>query len=340
MLQLNARVQFAVAVLTGTVMLATPGQAETVLRFATTLPEGTGAVKEFFEPWANKISADSGGELRIEIVNGPTIADARNAYERVVSGVVDIAWGTQGAFAVPFPKTTVVSLPFIGSGDQTVPASKALWKLYESGLLDEEYAAVKPLAFVSPGITLHASKPVNSLEDLAGMKVGVNGAESSDTMSMLGASPQAVVGPDLYQTLGTGVIDAVVMPYSGLVTFKLQEVTSDHIEVNLGGGAGMIFMNRDAYDALSDKAKAAIDANSGVETSGALGQWFDGFDNAARDLLNATDGQAIHGLDDKEAARWKEATAGLKDAWIAKTEGGQQVYDTFSAALAEAAKGN
>ena len=75
--------------------------AQTVLRFATTLPEQAGIVRDFLQPWAESVTAESNGTLTIEVLNGPTIANARNVFEQVVTGVVDIAWGTHGAMPTP-----------------------------------------------------------------------------------------------------------------------------------------------------------------------------------------------------------------------------------------------
>lgn len=312
--------------------------AETVLRFATTLPPQVRLVPDVFDIWAERVTADSNGELRIEVINGPTIANARNVYERVTTGVVDIGWATIGALPKPFPATSVATLPFVVGEQQTVAGSRAMWSIYEGGLLDDEFADIRPIGFVTPGIALHTASPVSSLKELAALKIGVNGKAQADPIAALGGSPVSLVAPEFYQSIGTGVVDGNVMPYSGLLAFKLQEVTSHHLDASIAGGVGMVFMNVDAYNALPDDAKAALDKHSGLVASERLGTWFQGFDNDTREMLRGMEGHTVASLSKEEAARWRDATQPVVDQWIADVPNGRAILDAYMAAIGEASE--
>jgi TRAP-type C4-dicarboxylate transport system substrate-binding protein len=71
--------------------------------------------------------------LNIQVISGPTLANAANVWERTVSGVTEIGFGIHGAVGLPFPKTTVTSVPFVVQ-DLTA-GSTGLWRLYEKGLI-------------------------------------------------------------------------------------------------------------------------------------------------------------------------------------------------------------
>jgi TRAP-type C4-dicarboxylate transport system substrate-binding protein len=316
------------------VALPMHAQAETVLRFATTLPDKTALVADFLGPWAKRVTETSGGELRIEVVNGSTIADSRNVYERVLSGVVDIAWGTHGAMPVAFPKTSVSVLPFEVPNSAT--GSKALWALYEQGLLKGEYDRTAPLALVAtPPAGLHARSAIASLNDTAGLKVRASDALASKTITAIGASPIAMTPPELYQGLSQGVLDAVHTPYTGLVTFKLQEVAPHHLDVPLGALPGMIFINRTVYEGLSEKARSALDAQTGKSLSLEFGEWFDKFAVSSRATAMATPGNVSVELSKEETARWQEATKSVTDAWVQETADGDAILKAFRTAMSE-----
>ena len=70
-----------------------------------------------------------------------------------------------------FPKTSVVELP--GLFKSAEEASLALWRLYESGFLKDEYDEVKPLA-IAPmtGNRIHTRTPIGDVSALSGKKAG------------------------------------------------------------------------------------------------------------------------------------------------------------------------
>ncbi len=306
--------------------------AQTVLRFATTLPEGAGIVRDFLQPWAESVTAASNGALTIEVLNGPTIANARNVFEQVVTGVVDIAWGTHGAMPTPFPRTSVVVLPF--EVDNAVTGSEALCSLYEQGLLDGEYDLIAPLGLVAtPPAGLHSVDPVDALADVAGLKVRASDAIAAQVITALGGAPIALTPPELYQGVSQGVVGSVHTPYTGLVTFNLQEVTHDHLDAPLGSLPGMIFINRAVYDALPTEARAALDAHSGLGLSLAFATWFDGFNTTARDSVLTMEGHRVHGLSAEQEAAWREASAPVTQAWLDSTPNGDAILAALRAAL-------
>jgi TRAP-type C4-dicarboxylate transport system substrate-binding protein len=308
--------------------------AETVLRFATTLPEQVTIVSEFLAPWAQKVTESSNGELKIEVLNGPTIANARNVYERVLSGVVDIAWATHGALPVGFPKTSVSTLPFVV--EDAITGSEALWTLYENGLLDGEYDMIAPLALVAtPPAGFHSTKPVNTIADMEGTKVRVSDRVASQAIEALGAAPIALTPPELYQGVSQGVVESVHTPYTGLVTFRLDEITSDHLDVDFGSLPGLIFINRSVYESLPPAARKALDDNSGLSLSHDFAKWFDDFNTAGHAKVETMDGHTIHTLSDEETGKWKAAVQPVVDAWIAETPGGAEILETFRSSMQE-----
>src|SRR5262249_47030249 len=136
------------------------------------------------------------------------------------------------------------------------------------GVTAEDFAAVKPITlftFSSGG--LHSNRPIRAAADFKGLKIGVQGKMQGDTYEIFGAAPVTMTSSDTYQSLQRRLIAAPTMPWPGVQVFKLNEVAKYHLDLPFGLAPGYFIMNKDAYAKLPDKAKAAIDGNSGEKLS-------------------------------------------------------------------------
>jgi TRAP-type transport system periplasmic protein len=306
--------------------------AQTVLKYATTLPAGAAAVTEFFEPWAKRVTEAAGGEFQVQVVNGVTLANAQNVYERTIAGVTELSWAILGPLGVPFPKSTMSNLPFVV--DNAEIGSVALWRLYEKGIIADEFKPVKMLGFVTtPPSSLHSKQPITKIADLKGLKIRSTDKISADTITALGGTPIQLSAQELYQSLSQGVIQAAKTAWPGIGTFKLQEVVHEHLEVQLGAIPGGGFMNKEAYEKLSAKGKKAIDDNSGEAWSRGYGRWFDDYSVRLRDQVKGDRGRTIRTLDAEEAKVWRAAVSGVIKQWIDRTPGGDAALAAYRAEI-------
>ena len=88
-------------------------------------------------PWVEDIKNDSGGKLDIKVIPGPTLGTFGNIYDRTANGVADISFGIISAISSRFPKTEVANTPF--AAETPKEAAVALWRIYEQGLIAEEF---------------------------------------------------------------------------------------------------------------------------------------------------------------------------------------------------------
>src|ERR1700743_713731 len=87
-------------------------QAEETLIFATDGPPDTHVIVSVFHPWADHINEVGKGVLHLDVRDGMSIVNPTNFYDRVQSDVVQIAWGSLGNLAGPFPHSEFSMLPF------------------------------------------------------------------------------------------------------------------------------------------------------------------------------------------------------------------------------------
>src|SRR3954463_642535 len=152
--------------------IALPGAAQqpTVLKFNSPAPPRSFLHEGAFVPWANSVSEDSGGTVKVEMFFGGTLGNFAVTYDRVVDGVADIGFILTALAAGKFKQQDVAALPF--ESKSSTAASHALWDLYEKGITAAEFDAVKPLGiWTFPNAALNSKTPVKSLEDLKGKKI-------------------------------------------------------------------------------------------------------------------------------------------------------------------------
>jgi len=317
-----------VASLAAAAAIPARGEEPITLKFGFPAPVTSYVNTEGMTPWLEQVEKASGGTLQIKLFAGPTLGTFRDIYERTLNGVSQISFGVFGPLANQFPRTQVTGLPFLS--DNTKTSSVALWRLYAKGLLKPELDKVKVLAlFNFPSSTLNTTKPVKSVEDLKGMKIAVSSRTLGEVAAALGASPVTLTPTELYQGMSRGVVDAVFVAWTAVKTFKLDEVTKDHLEVPVGEAPAYVFMNAATYASLPAKAKQAIDKLSGESFSERLGANNQAADDEESKLVATKPGHEVSRISDAQYAIWKTRIQPVVDEWIKTTPDGAKVYSAY-----------
>lgn len=284
------------------------------------------------EGWAKDVTAASDGTIAVKVFPGGVLGDNTNMYDRITGGVVDIGLAVFGPVSSVFPKTNVGTLPFETKNHRE--DALALWRLYEKGVIADEFTRVKPLGFiVFPPLVLHAKKPIHNLADMKGLKISVEGRVLSTLMPRLGAAPISLQPGELYQSLQRGLVDAVAQGWPSVPTFHLDEVTNFHLEVPLGNNTGFVFMNKDRYAKLPEKGRAAIDKFAGEAYVLRLAQADDEMEARGRNATAKMTGQTITSLAPEEEARWKALVEPVTEQWVKATPDGARVLAAFRSAV-------
>lgn len=309
---------------------ATPGDGmaqETRLLFTSLSPAGsTNSV--FFNQWSQKIADQSGGTLKIDVRDGATLANFGNVYERVQDDVVQIGWAIHQVVAGKFPLSEVAGLPFVEPGFRQ--ASLALYRLWKSGLLDNEYKDVVPLAFSVFGPSqLHFARQPQSIDDLNGLKIGVAGRAPSQLVAQLGGTAISMQPGDFYEALQRRTVDGVITSWAAFAPYKLHEVTTFHVETLLGQGTSMFFMARKKYDALPESARKILAANAGEDTTVMFSNHFDNQWLDARKPVAASDKQTIMQLSPEQTAKWRGKAEPLLQEWAKNRANGEQALAKY-----------
>jgi TRAP-type C4-dicarboxylate transport system substrate-binding protein len=331
---------FVCAALAGAVCagLAPAKAEETSLVFATTLPPFAAVVKDFLHPWAARINKDGAGSVKLDVRDGPGIANHTNYYDRVMNDVIQVGWGVQTYIAGKFKLTNIVTLPF--EAGEAEPTALALWRLYKTGQLDGEYTDIVPLVFVTfPQTGLHMTKPFKTLDNLDGLKIAVISKANGQALQNLGAAPLTIAATEMREALSRGLADGAAISTNGGQTFKIHEIAKYHLDAPLGSTPAMLFMAKKRFQALSAAARTAILAHAGEGEVHLGGQFEDRQNAEVRDMLKKQ-GHTFVELSAAQEEAWRAKVRPIADEWAKATPGGEKALATWRELFAKAKAGS
>jgi TRAP-type C4-dicarboxylate transport system substrate-binding protein len=303
------------------------------LRYGDPGPVDASIHTDLVQPWADQVTKDSGGTLNIKVFAGYTLVNMVNTLDRVSNGVADFAFCILGPVSSQFPKTLVATLPF--EAENAHEAGLALQRLYDQGIIADEWTKVKPIGFgVFANTSYHTIPPVKTMADLKGLKISVQGRISSETLQTLGGTPISLPINEVYESLQRGMVVGSAIGWPAAVSFKLTDLAHNHVMASLGGEAAIMIMNNQTYAKLSGKAKQTIDAN--IETP--YTNWFNKvIDDTERDniaIAQKMGNQTLYKLPPDELAQWKQRVAPVIADWEKRTPDGAHVLAAFRKEIA------
>ena len=308
----------AALAMTGTAM------AQTVtLRLHQMLPAQATIPAKALVPWAQKVEAESGGKIKVQLFNAMQLGGTPpQLFDQARDGVVDLTWTVLGYTPGRCPKTEVFELPFMSSSAEA--SSKALQEYVETYAADE-FKDVKLIAVHTHGPGLfHTKTPVTGLESLRGMKVRGGSRIISNMLTKLGATPVGMPVPAVTDALSKGTIDGTTIPWEVTPSLKVTELVRNH--TTFAGKEGLytqtfaFSMNKASYDKLPPDLKAVIDKNSGIETAAMFGRAMDEGDKVGRQIAERAKNNIV-ALDLAETQRWRRTASTVETDWINEVKG-------------------
>jgi TRAP-type C4-dicarboxylate transport system substrate-binding protein len=289
---------------------------------------------QLIKPWSEKVNKESAGTLNVQVYVGYSLVNMRNTLDRVQNGVADLAFCILGPVSSQFPKTLVATLPF--EARNAHEAGLALQRLYDKGVIADEWTKVKPIAFGDfANLTYHTVPMVKTLDDLKGLKISVQGRIAGQTLEALGGTPISLPINEVYQALQRGTIEGTAIGWPADVDFKLTEIAKHHLLESLGGASAIMIMNNKTYAQLSGKAKQVIDANIGTGYTNWFNKVIDDTEHRNIDKVeHAMKDQTVTKLTNAQRAIWEARIQPVIADWEKKTPDGAHVLAAFRKEIA------
>lgn len=271
-----------------------------------------------FVQWAEELSRRSGGRLELDIYPAEQLGKLSQQYNLVRRGDVDIAFMMHGIPAGRFPLVELTHLPLLfESGEQ---ASQVLMDLVPE-YLAAEHEGVKILYLFghSPGVVHTSTRAVRVPEDLRGLRIRHPSAVVGETLRAWGASPAGMPVSELAGNLEKGVIDGLVIPYDGVLAFRLAPYIRYSTELLSYVNSFGVVMNQHSYDRLPPDLRRLIDDTTGKKAAREVGARWDSMEAPGREYMRSN-GVEIIELTDEERAVFARAAEHLVEERLAATE--------------------
>ncbi len=269
---------------------ATTAIAETDLVLSSWLPPRHPIVVNAIKPWAREVSEVTDGRVNVRVLAKP-LGPPPAHYDMAADGVADITYGLH-SFTTDdrFERSRIGQFSFIG--DDAVSGSKAFWNVYTEMLdADAEHEGVKLLGlFVhGPGILHNNVRKIETLDDMAGLKIRTPGGYISELMTDLGATTLFMSSGEVYEKLSRGVIDGVTFTYEALTAFNLTDDLKYSMRVpgGLYNTTWFLVMNEGKWNEISAEDQEAIMSISGEAFAERVGEAWNGADEAAIKKIEA-----------------------------------------------------
>ncbi len=293
--------------------------AEYNWRFSNLYSRGT-AFGEVYEKLGKDIERLSDGKIKVQLLYSGEGIGQSGLLGAVKSGLVTMGAPFQSMHAGELP-AGVVEIGLPGGTDNTDELyalfhDKGWDKVLEKAYGSQGMVWLEP--YIQPPVYVITKKPINSVEDLKGMKIRAPGAYGK-FLRNLGASPVSLSWSEIYTSLATGVIDGSIG--SNLIDHR----DGNHVEVAkymyrlpLAGAQVLpIVVNRRAWKKLPDDLKAAVRKATELHAEEQLTkskQW---------------EGEALKSMQDKGLMWSPEPSEADKAAWAAA---GASLWDEYAAA--------
>ena len=271
-------------------------------------------------------------EGRIEIVHhfdGSLGYRGADLLEAVGDGAVPIARHAMVYYGGFDPMFLLAALPFLVlSVDDLEVLHEVAGPHFEESFARYNQVVISYGLFPPSGVW--SREPLESLEDLQGLRLRAFDLNSLETFSGAGAAAVNMNWGDVIPAVSTGAIDAVVTSADLGVTSSLYEYLPAFLEINWAVPLSAVTVNREVWDGLpEDLQQALIEAGeeARIRTFERLRTQVDEnyADMRERGLSVTEDApedltEALHGAAEPVIARWRESAgdrASVLDDYLA-----------------------
>ena len=295
--------------------------------------------------WAAAVEKATQGRVKLQMLPKHPSAPG-GTFDSVRDGLVDVSYVTASYTPARHPLPLLAELPGAGATAEinSVAFSRMHWKHLQAA---NEYKGVKLLGVFThgPGQMFTVKKQINTVADLAGMKIRSGGGISEASAKALGASPLVKPAPESYELLSSGVADGTFFPSESIKSFNLDKVVkyATYFPGGFYSSSFGFFMNEEKWNKLSKQDQDAITSVSGEALARLAGKAWDASDKIGSEALKAA-GATIIEASPAFVADVRARTAPLVQDWIksanAKGIDGAKVVAEFQEELKKVAGGN
>ena len=211
---------------------------------------------------AEDIKQSSAEQIALEVFPGAQLGGEVEMVEQVRAGTIDMAIVTSGALSNFVQEVAFLDMPFLFEDFEHAR------EILQGDVGDKlksiaEEKGIKILTFFDYGVAniSNNKRDIYTLDDVKGLKLRTLENEIfMDTFRALGADPVPIPYPELYTSIQQGVVDGTDPLNVTMTGGKIYEVNKHLSKIGISYRAGVILMNLDKYNALSDDLQSKFDS--------------------------------------------------------------------------------
>lgn len=290
-----------------------PAASETVLRLASVVPS-TSPWGVWLQQVSDKVAADTGGDLTIELVLDAQAGDEDTILRQTVRGRYDLALLSNNPMTTISQAMAVTSAPYnFASADEGSCVVHEHLSATLTPVMEE--AGLTPLSWVEAGHYVMFSREKITLPgDLADKKVRIaNNIADVNYGAALGTTAVPMGASDVLPALQTGAVDAAWFPAVYGIAVGTHQAAPNVLVTNHSRLIGTVAMSVQSTKGLSQEQLEALQAFDTMAPT--LTKMILGAEGALLGKIESA-GVPVHRLTDEEEAAWRASAEGVRAAIV------------------------
>ncbi|MEM8789678.1 MAG: TRAP transporter substrate-binding protein DctP [Pseudomonadota bacterium] len=288
------------------------------------------------------VEAASNGAIEVEVFIGTQLcSNGAECLQGVSDGTIDVYISTSGGAAGIFPYVQVLDLPYLMTDDRVA----------EAVLQSDFVRTMRDMALNDSGNTIrlmtvgntggwrnfaNTERRIASPSDMEGLKIRTVVADlPQELVKALGASPTPIPWPELFTSFQTGVVEGSKNGITDIMGMKFPDAGLQYVTLDGHAYMGALWwMNNDKFLSMPEDMRQVV-----VDGFYALQQAT--FASPKRKSIQAYEDFVAGGGDlyvptPDEKAAFKDAAAPVYDWFKANVQGGEEIFDALTTAVADA----
>ena len=290
----------------------------------------------------NYVESASNGAIEVELFIGTQLCSkGAECLQGVADGSIDVYISTSGGAAGIFPYVQVLDLPYLMADDRVA----------EHVLSGEFTRTVRKMALENSGDKIrlmtigntggwrnfaNTKRRVQSPSDMEGLKIRTVVADlPQELVRALGASPTPIPWPELFTSFQTGVVEGSKNGITDIMGMKFPDAGLQYVTLDGHAYMGALWwMSNDKFMSLpNDMRTIVVDGFAQLQQAT--------FASPKRKSIQAyadfvAGGGDLYVPTPEEKAAFKSAAAPVYDWFKANVDGGEEVFDALTSAVAAA----
>ncbi len=290
----------------------------------------------------NYVESASNGAIEVELFIGTQLCSkGAECLQGVADGSIDVYISTSGGASGIFPYVQVLDLPYLMSSDriaEAVLSGDFTRKMREMALADSD-GTIRLMTIGNTGGWRNFANTKHRIQtpaDMDGLKIRTVVADlPQELVRALGASPTPIPWPELFTSFQTGVVEGSKNGITDIMGMKFPDAGLQYVTLDGHAYMGALWwMNNAKFMSMpEDMRRVVVDGFSALQQAT--------FASPKRKSIEAYANFVAGGGDlyvptPAEKAMFKDAAAPVYDWFKANIEGGPEIFDALTSAVAEA----